>query len=498
MTIRTKTLPYLLSASAVVATTSCVTAKSVDSSPRPNVLFILIDDFGWMDTGYNGSTFYETPYLDTLSKEFFKFNYCNAPSPMSSPTRASIMTGKNPARHGITQWLPGRGDLPGHDKCEMAVLTSAPKVQSISKSEVTIAEALQEAGYNTGFFGKWHLGKLNASGGPIAHGFDEQTAVIEANRCNMQAPFNDPTLYPNAKVGENFTDLLTDSAIEFIDRPRDKPFFVYLSHFAMHHPISSEPDKLAYFEQKAKQLPELNEQERFIYDEEYSHEALKRRQDSAQYAGELSTLDDNIGRIVQHLKDKGLYDNTIIIITGDNGGRTFHKNHRTSVYPMRGGKAFTFSGGLRTPLLIHYPKIDSQGCESDEIVTSTDFYPTILDMAGLPLHPEQHQDGVSLLPLLSGKKLENRDIYFHFPHYQVDGSYPTSAIYSNGYKLIVNYHQRDMLLFDTRNDIHEYQNIIDMMPEKAQEMRSKLFDYLKEVGAVIPQDNPSFNPQKTL
>lgn len=282
-----------------------------------------------------------------------RFDRCYTPSPMCSPTRTSIMTGKNPARHGITQWLPGLGKWPYHKIHEQAVLCPKPAVQGINSNEITLGKALQSSGYETTFFGKWHMEKLAFSGGPKAHGFDSETAVIEENACAMFYPFRDhPEYFPNAKEGDNFTDLLTKSAIDFIGKEHEKPFFMYLAHFAMHAPIKSKDEELAHFTEKANKLPALTKEEGKVYDE-YAHKPYKKRQDEPEYAGELKTLDENVGKLIQSLKEKGLYDNTIIIITGDNGGRSdFFAGPPTSNQPLREGKTFTFDGGLRTPLLI--------------------------------------------------------------------------------------------------------------------------------------------------
>ncbi|MGY5352795.1 sulfatase [Wenyingzhuangia sp. IMCC45533] len=460
---------------------------------KPNVIFILVDDFGWNDVGYNGSTFYETPNLDKLSKEFMRFDRCYTPSPMCSPTRISIMTGKNPARHGVTQWLPGSDNWPKHSLEEQVVLCPKPKNKAINDSEVTLGETLQSSGYETAFYGKWHMGKFKLTGGPAKHGFDKQMAVVEANGCSMFYPFRGhPHYFPNAKEGDNFTDKITENAIKFVEKERDKPFFLYLAHFAMHAPIASKKPELEKFTKKANKLPKLTKEASKIHDP-YAHQPYNKHQNSPDYAGELATLDENIGKLVQALKDKSLYDNTIIVITGDNGGRTaFFHSPPTAVYPLRGGKTFTFEGGLRTPLLIHWPGVTQPGMQSDKMVTSTDFYPTILEMIGLPLKTNQHLDGTSLVPLMKGKEIDRNTLYWHFPHYQGEGSYPSSAICQDQYKLIVNYHQQDVLLFDVYNDMGETKNLAELMPQKVVLMKSELDKYLASVGAVIPKLNPKF------
>lgn len=467
-----------------------VLASVVQASEKPNVLFILIDDFGWMDVGYNGSTFYETPRMDELAEEWMRFDYCYTPSPMCSPTRVSIMTGKNPARHGVTQWLPGRdSEKPKYVRKGEEPRVFCPKPQSagITDPEFTLGEAFQQAGYETAFYGKWHMGPLNETGGPASHGFASEKAIIESNRCSMFYPFKNPAYFPNAKDGDNFTDLLTDAAIDFVTAERDQPFYLHLCHFAMHSPIESKAELREKFESKARQLPDLAE--RGVPDD-YAHQPQKLRQDNAEYAGQLASLDANIGRLIDALKSSEIYDNTIVVLTGDNGGRTsWFQKHPTSNQPLRTGKTFLFEGGLRTPLLIHWPGNSKPGMSSDTPVVSMDFYPTLLEMAGLELQPEQHLDGTSLAPLFKGKDLQDRELIWHFPHYQGEGSYPASAIRLGDFKLIRNYHHDDVLLYNIAEDPGETVNLAESMSERADSLDQVLARMLKTSGAYIPTEN---------
>ena len=453
----------------------------LSQASQPNVLFILIDDFGWQDVGYNGSTFYETPEIDKLSNEWMRFNHCYTPSPMCSPTRTSILTGKNPARHGITQWLSGIDRFYARPGETAAVYCPAPLVQGIQESELTLGEAFQSAGYETAFYGKWHMGKLQATGGPMGHGYASQRAIIEENRCPI---FDCANYFPEASKGDCYTDLLTDAAIDFVNEKRDRPFYLHLCHFAMHAKIESKPELRQKFSEKKKALGI----EASTAMDDYSHQPHKLQQDSPEYAGELYNLDENIGRLIDALKQNGQYENTLIIFTGDNGGRTtVNKPDATSVMPLRGGKTFLFEGGLRTPLLIHWPGHTQAGMKSDTPVTSMDFYPTLLEMAELPPQPDQHLDGKSLVPLITGEKLPRDALYWHFPHYQGEGSYPASAIRVGDYKLIHNYHQGDLLLFNLADDPNEGKNLATTMPEKAEALKAKLMSYLATTGAYLPQ-----------
>lgn len=461
-----------------------LSAASDRKPPQPNVLFILIDDFGWNDVGYNGSTFYETPQLDALAKEWLRFDQCYTPSPMCSPTRVSIVTGKNPARHGVTQWLNGT-DAAFTRKGEKArVYCPKPQSPGIEDGEVTLGKAFQAAGYETAFYGKWHMGPIKDTGGPERHGYDSQMAIIESSHCRMFYSEGKNRYFKQAKGGASYTDLLTDAAIEFVTTERDKPFYLHLCHFAMHAPIESKPELREKFEAKAQKLGIKSETAL----DPYSHRPHKLRQDSPEYAGELYNLDEGIGRLVDALKEAGLYDNTIIILTGDNGGRaTVDKPDATAIMPIRAGKTFVFEGGLRTPLLIHCPGLTQPGMSTDVLVTGMDFYPTLLEMAGLPSMPEQHVDGTSLVPLIKGGSITRDTLYWHFPHYQGEGSYPASAIRKANYKLIHNYHHDNVLLFDLATDPYETNDLASSLPQKAEELDQELMGYLERVGAHVPE-----------
>lgn len=462
------------------------------AAERPNILFILIDDFGWKDVGYNGSTFYETPCIDALAEDSMRFDWAYTPSPMCSPTRLSILTGKNPARHGVTQWLAGRDAPYTREGEKPRVYCPKPQSSGIKNSELTLGEMLQEAGYETAFYGKWHMGSLRETGGPKKHGFDSQKAVIESNRCSMFYPFRGGKYFPNAKEGDNFTDLLTDAAIEFVTTKRDQPFYLHLCHFAMHSPIKSKPELTKKFTRKAAELPKL-ERDRILDD--HAHKPQKLRRDNPVYAGELSTLDTNIGRLLDALKESGQYENTIIVFTGDNGGRSsYFQAHPTSNRPLRTGKTFLFDGGLRTPTLVRWPGHKSIGSNSNVPITSMDFYPTLLEMVELPLQPEQHVDGVSLVPLFEGKEIERDTLHWHFPHYQGEGSYPASAIRVGDYKLIHHYHHDTVQLFQVSKDPGEREDLAAKMPDKANAMQEKLMSYLEDAGAYLPK--PPASKQK--
>ena len=456
--------------------------EAAQNSQRPNILFILIDDLGWMDMGYNGSTFHETPHLDQFSREAMRFDSAYTASPMCSPTRVSIFTGKNPARTGITQYLPGWYSL------KFRTITPISN-QYMAEDEYTLGMAFKDNGYNTAFMGKWHMGPL-AFGGPEVHGFDTTAAIIEANRCSMFFPFRGMPYFPDAKEGDYFTDKLTDTAIEYLEKQRDEdsPFFMYLAHFAMHSPIEAKQELYEKYEKKRAKLPPVEG-----IKDPHSHKLLKARQDDPHYAGELENLDENIGRVLEALKDSGQYDNTIIVFTGDNGGRVsiWNQKHPTSNQPLRAGKTFLFEGGIKVPLIIHWPGVTKPGMHSDAPVNSADFYPTLLEMAGIQERKQRDIDGISITPLLEGKNLDRDEMYWHFPHYQGEGAYPSSAIRQGPYKLIHNYHYDNDLLFNLETDPYEKHDLLEQKPDLAAAMKFRLLQSLHAVSAKMPIKNPS-------
>ena len=253
----------------------------------------------------------------------------------------------------------------------------------------------------------------------------------------------------------------------------------------MHDPIKSKKALRTRFEAKSDELPELKSDREL---DPYGHAPQKLRQDDPEYAGELRTLDENIGRLVDSLKASGKYDSTIIILTGDNGGRSsFFKPHPTSMHPLRTGKTFLFEGGIRTPLLIHWPGHNLAGRTSNVPVTSMDFYPTLLEMIGIPSIPNQHIDGISLAPLLRGEAIARDKLYWHFPHYQGEGAYPASAIRVGDLKLIRNYQHGNVLLYDVVNDPNETDDLAKVNEGKAKELLDQLQSYLEELDAHVPQ-----------
>ena len=456
---------------------------------RPNFVFVLVDDFGWMDVGYNGSSFHETPRMDAFSKKGMRFDRAYASSPMCSPTRVSIMTGKSPARTGVTQYIAGWRSSRFRYLAPLTALF-------MKREEKTLGESFQGNGYNTAFMGKWHMGAFE-HGRPEDHGFNYSRAVIESNRASMFFPFQGIQYFEDQKEGDYFTDKLTDEAIGYLEQraDADEPFLLYLAHFAMHAPIGSKSDLREKYEAKLDRLmpPKVD---MVGVPERFSHKPVKARQDDPEYAGEIENLDWNFGRLIDALERLDLDETTVVVLTGDNGGRSAMWEkfpHPTSVKPLRGGKTFVFEGGIRGPTVIYWPGAAGLGARTDIPIISADFYPTLLDIAGLPPESDQHLDGTSIAPLLRGEEIKPRRLYWHFPHYQGEGGYPASAVSDGRYKLVYNYHFEGAQLFDLQEDPHEDRNLASARGDLVKRMKDDLFARLNSVGAKLPVKNSASN-----
>jgi arylsulfatase A len=447
----------------------------LSAAERSNVVLIVADDLGWRDLGCYGSTFYRTPHIDRLAKDGVRFTDFYAACPVCSPTRASILTGKYPARLNLTDWLPGRPDRPDQRLRRPAIR------QELPLEEVTLAEALRAAGYATGHIGKWHLG--GDGFGPTKQGFDVNVAGDHTGTPRSYfAPFrNKQGAMPgleDAPEGEYLTDRLAAEAERFIAANKDRPFVLYLPHYAVHTPMRAKADLVARY----KGTPQGG------------------RQSNPIYAAMIESLDDAVGRVVKKLDDLKLAERTIVIFTSDNGGlATVEGPNTPATYngPLREGKGFLYEGGTRVPLIVKWPGVVKPGAVTGEVACSTDFFPTLLEASGGRQPPELKVDGVSLLPVLEGGRLEERPLFWHYPHYANQGSKPGGAVRRGDYKLIEYYEDGRRELFDVRKDPSESRNLISERPQTAAELAAELDAWRKEVGAKMPTPNPDFvpNPQ---
>lgn len=478
----------------------------------PNLVFFLVDDLGQRDVGCYGSRFYETPAIDQLAKEGMLFHNAYATCHVCSPSRASILTGKYPARLDLTEWLAGRPER------DYEKLHHAAKLTSLPEEEQTLAETLRRHGYATANYGKAHLNR-----DPRSYGFDEAITGWVRSYYHPFSPAYEKTLA--AKEGDYFTDKLTDAAIDFIERNRDRPFFVHLEHFSVHDPIQGRRDLVRKYERKLAAMPQQPGPDYILeYNPdgpELSADELKRlaandtstlhrsarvwwvkqKQDNVEFAAMVEATDQSLGRIRATLNELGLQDRTIVIFTSDNGGMAASNQYcgidhsrsvldsrfSTSNLPFRGAKGWNYEGGIRVPLIVHWPGEIEANSSSQAIVTGTDFYPTILEMLGLPPVPSQHSDGRSFATALRGEDYDRGPIFWHFPHYSNHGfQSPGGAVRWRRYKLLEYYEEGTVQLFDLNSDPGEQVNLAESRPAIVGKLKRMLDDWRAEVDAKMP------------
>ena len=459
-----------------------------EAAPR-NFLFILVDDLGCRDLGVEGSTFHETPNIDALANAGMRFENGYAACRVCSPSRASIMTGKATPRHGITDWI---GAASGTKWNRNDKVLPAEYVHNLSHDETTIAEALRNTGYKTFFAGKWHLGKEGSW--PEDHGFEINKGGWEPGspKGGYFAPWVNPRL-ENGPDGESLTLRLAEETARFIEENQERPFFAFLSFYAVHGPIQTTETLCNKYRKKAKSMGLSSQKTRFKVDRNLP---VRQVQDNPIYAGMMETLDDAVGIVLAKLKATGLDKNTVVIFTSDNGGVSSGDAYSTSLLPFRGGKGRQWEGGIREPYFIRVPGMTQPGSTTKTPAIGMDFYPTILELAGLPQMPGQHVDGTSLVPILEGGTISERDLFWHYPHYGNQGGEPSSIIRSKEWKLIHYHEDGRNELYNLTDDIGEQTNIAAKHPEKVAVLRQRLDVWLAETGARIPQRDPRYDAEK--
>ncbi|MFH5805381.1 sulfatase [Alienimonas sp. DA493] len=469
---------------AVCLSLACAAAAAGEEPRRPNVLFVFADDLGWKDVGWQGDGFLETPHLDRLAQEGMTFTNAYATAGNCAPSRACLLSGLYTPRHGL--YAVGSTD---RGPVKRQRLIPVPNRDGLAPRFVTMAEALKAAGYATGHFGKWHLaGKDGAL--PTEQGFDVSfnsfgdKPTPEGWQGNKPGPPSDPKGV--------FT--LTDKALEFMTANRDRPFFCYLAHHAIHTPLQARPDTLAKFQSK-------------------EHDGKP----SAKYAAMTADLDASVGRLLQGLDDLGLAENTLVIFTSDNGA-----TNASPQEPLRGSKGGYYEGGIREPCLARWPGVIEPGSTCDEPVINVDFYPTFLDVAGAEPPADTPLDGESLVPLFKGEDLEREAIFWHFPGYLdrpvVRGrpsdvalgfrTRPVSVIRKGDWKLHL-FHEEWALdggraavpengaveLYNLAEDIGERNNLAAARPEKREQLLADLLAWFESTDAPLPTEtNPKYDP----
>lgn len=465
--------------------TEVLKAQTKTIGKKPNFLFVLVDDLGWADLGCFGSTFYDTPNLDRLAKSGMKFVDAYAACPVCSPTRAAIMTGRYPVRVGITDWIEG---MQNRDDSK---LICPEDRHELAHEEVTIAEVLKDNGYQTFFAGKWHLGE-DKEYWPLSQGFDINKGGFRRGSPpgGYYSPYKNPVL-EDGPEGEYLPDRLTDETIKFLNsRDKSKPFLAYLAYYTVHTPIQTAPRHLDKYKKRLADMPEANKAN-FVNEHDGK---TKLRQDRPDYATMVQAMDDNIGRLLDTLDQLGIDDNTVVIFTSDNGGlATIKEPGPTSNAPLRSGKGWCYEGGIRVPLIIRAPGLIKAGTVSKEPVVSMDYFPTMLDMAGIGLKPKLHIDGFSLLPVIKkGGQLDREAICWHYPHYHGSTWTPGAAIRARDFKLIEFYEYDKIELYNLADDIGEKNDLAKKMPEKANQMHEMLKAWQSKMGAKMPVPNPKY------
>lgn len=461
---------------------------------KPNFVFILVDDLGKMDLSCEGSQFYETPHIDSIAKSAMRFDQGYSACQVCSPSRASIQTGKYPFRVGITDYISiTRGNQPEKWRRNTKLLPASYNPE-LALKETTVAEALREGGYKTFFAGKWHLGDDGFS--PLEQGYDINVGGHHAGTPpgGYFAPHKNPAMN-DGPVGEELPLRLGADTSEFIrshvnDNP-DQPFFAMLSFYSVHGPIQTSEQRWKKYQKKAENLGLIPRSEpRFLLDRT---KEVRQVQDHPVYAGMMESMDESVGLVLDALDAAGISHDTVVIFTSDNGGVSSGDGFATSCLPLRGGKGRQWEGGIRQPYYISWPGVTS-GQFSHTPVTGTDFYPTILDIAGLPLRPNQHLDGISLVPLLKGKSISPRPLIWHYPHYGNQGGEPSGIIRDGHFKLIHYYEDGRSELYNLASDPGEQKDIASLNPQTVKVLSSKLHQFLKDTESQFPTANPSWNP----
>ncbi len=445
---------------------TCVTPAAAQ---RPNIVFLLADDLGWRDFGCYGNTFHETPHLDRLAAEGVRFTNAYAACPVCSPTRASILTGKYPARLHLTDWIPGRKQWP------TAKLLTPKFEQQLPLRETTLAEALKPLGYRTASIGKWHLGGSGFL--PTDQGFDLNVAGTDrGSPASYFGPFDLPQLKGGTK-NDYLTERLSDAADGFLEGCAGKaPFFLYLPEFAVHIPLQAREEAAARYRAKngGRDFP------------------------NPVYAAMVTSVDAALGRVRAKLEKLGVANNTAIFVFSDNGGLRYEGSSNNAVTdnrPLRAGKGHLFEGGIREPLLVYWPGITQPGRVCDTPVCSIDFFPTILEMVSGKVGGRAGVDGASLASLLRGRGDPKREaLYWHYPHYSNQGGTPSGAIRMGDWKLIEFFENGRQELYNLKDDLGETRNLALREPKIREHLRANLARWRHSVNAAMPTPNPSYDP----
>jgi arylsulfatase A-like enzyme len=466
------------------------------SEPRPNIVFILADDLGWRDLSGEGSSYYESPNIDRIGIEGMRFTQGYAACQVCSPSRGSIMTGKYPPRHGITDYIGAPTGENWRRFGRHTKLLPPEYAHQLGADEITLAEALQAAGYRTFFAGKWHLGSEGSH--PEQHGFDINRGGFRQGSPagGYFVPYKNPKL-EDGPAGESLPLRLGQETAKFIDQHADEPFLAYLAFYSVHSPIQTTHDLWSKYRQKAVDQAVAIDQ-RFMFDRLMP---VRQVQDCPIYAGMIESMDQAVGMVLDALERNNLSERTIVCFTSDNGGVSAGDAKSTSNLPLRGGKGRQWEGGLREPYYIKAPGVTKPGSTCDVPVSGIDFYPTLLDLVGIEKPSAQLVDGESLVPLLRGEPAEqiaSRDLFWHYPHYGNQGGEPSSIIRRGDWKLIHYWEDGRDELYNLANDPGEQQDLLAEQGSIALVLRAALDAWLEEVDAKLPTPDPQYDDAKFL
>lgn len=471
---------------------ACASLMSESKDSPPNIVYIVVDDLGVMDVGaYNEHCFYETPSINALADSGMRFDRAYVTSPVCSPSRFSLMTGRYPSRAHATDWFVGTRSgrfLPAVTNDRMPL------------EEITIAELLKNIGYKTFYAGKWHLGPSEAFY-PQNQGFDiNQGGYFKGGPYTGNkyfSPFENPELVPDSPPGEHLPDRLAEETARFIEENKDSPFLVCLNFYSVHTPLIGRPDLVAKYEEKSKSvsgeafgkeemIPWWNPEKNELITEPFRK--VRILQNHAVYAAMVEAMDQAVGKVLQQVEASGLADNTIVIFTSDHGGLSTSAGLPTSNLPYRGGKGWLYEGGIRVPLIIRYPGVTKPGSRYAHSVSTLDIYPTIAAATGATIDHEI--DGVSLLPILKGGAVERGPLYWHYPHYANQGGFPGGVVMMGDNKLLLRYEDGKVQLYDVSNDPGEEEDLASSNPELVAAMKTKLYAWLESQDAHFLRPRP--------
>ncbi len=471
-----------------------LTSMNIYGEKKPrNVVLIIADDFGWNDPGFMGSEYYETPNLDKLAQSGVVFTNGYATCQVSSPSRASILTGKYTTRHGITSWIGEASGEAWRKQGRHNKMLPPDYGHAFKESEVLMPQILKKQGYSTYFVGKWHLGDTPEEW-PENKGFDVNIGgwASGSPKGGYFSPYNNPRL-KSGPDGENLSMRLANEAVSLMkkhaDEGNEKPFFTCLAFYAVHGPIETTQETWGYFRDKAAKTgiaPSAFKVDRTM--------PVRQVQDNPIYAGLIKQMDDAIGVVLNSLEEMGLDENTMVIFTSDNGGVTSGDNFSTSLLPLRGGKGRQWEGGIRVPFIVKNPIKGQSGVKVDTPVSGIDIFPTIAQFVGSENKSIEKVDGVDITPLINGEQIECRPLFWHYPHYGNQGGEPSSIIRKDDWKLIFYHEDLRYELYNLKIDISESETLNIQYPGKLSELKKELHEWLKETNAIMPQPDMEYDP----